>query len=93
MTMKEFDQMRKDVTDKTNDLSKAVDGMGHTFELLKAAKIPEETMGPVRAELNSAIMATNSAIAVLRRYELLLDGIAGRTEISWPPVCGNAKKS
>lgn len=93
MTMKEFEQIRRDVADKTADLGKAVDGMGRTFELLKAAKTPEKTMESVRVELNTAIMAANSAITVLRRYEMLLDDIAANTKIDWPPSCSVVKKS
>lgn len=93
MTVKEFDDKRRDAERVREGLQKGVDAIGKAFEIMQAkkTKIPDATMDLVRPELNQAIMAANEAVKKLRDYEGLMDDIARKSELDWPPSCGQSK--
>ena len=90
MTVKEFDDKQKDAARAREDLVKGKDAIARVFDILqdKKTKIPDATMDLVRPELNQAIIAANKAVEMLRAYENLMDDIARRTKLDWPPYCG-----
>lgn len=92
MTVKQFDEKRRDAASVREDLKKSTDAIAKVFNILqdKKTKVPDATMDLVRPELNQAIIAANKAVEKLRDYESLMDDIARRTELDWPPHCGKA---
>lgn len=94
MTVKDFEDKRREAARIREDLKKGSDAIAKVFGILqdKKTRIPDATMDLVRPELNQAIMAANAAAQELLRYEDLLDGIARTTELDWPPRCGKARK-
>ena len=93
MTVKDFDDKRREAARIREDLRKGADAIAKAFDILqdKKTKVPDATMELVRPELNQAIMAANTAVEELRRYENLLDDIARTTELDWPPHCGKGR--
>ena len=93
MTVKEFDDKRREAARVREDLKKGADAIAKAFDVLQDKKtgIPDATMELVRPELNQAIIAANEAAKKLYDYECLMDDIARRTELDWPPRCGDAK--
>lgn len=94
MTLKEFDDKRREAARIREELNKGSDAIAKVFNILqdKKTKIPDATMDLVRPELNQAITAAKKAAEELYRYESLLDDIARKTELDWPPACAAPAK-
>ena len=88
MTVKEFEQKRRDVERVRTDLKDGADYLVKLFGILQEAKVPDDVIEKIRLDLNQAIMAGNAAAKELLSYGLLLDDIARRTKLDWPPACG-----
>lgn len=93
MTVKEFDDKRRGAARVRENLQKGSDAIGKAFDILqdKRNKVPKELMDLLRPELNQAIIAIKEGVGELRGYENLMDDIARRTELDWPPACGGRK--
>lgn len=57
------------------------------LSLCRSVKMPDDTMQNILDLLNQIAAGSADALTHLRDYSNLLNGIAERTEIAWPPVC------
>lgn len=95
MTVNDFNQKQRDVGTARKNLKDGLEKIGNVFKILQDKKNKDKTAAELldllRPDLNAAIVAGNAAVAQLGSYENLMDDIARRTELDWPPSCGKGK--
>lgn len=95
MTVNDFNQKRSDVGTAQKNLKDGLEKIGNVFSILQDKKNKDKTAAELldllRPDLNAAIVAGNAAVAQLGSYGNLMDDIARRTELDWPPSCGKAE--
>ena len=94
MTIKEFNDKHRDTTQVRTSLQDAMARMSEVFEILQEGKtkIPKETMEPIRPHLTQMTTASVEAVKKLMDYEFLMDDVASKTRLDWPPACGIIEK-